>query len=157
MSSIEPLSISPFSHYVLFFDGCSKGNPGKAGAGAVIYKRMDGGQGTDHLTEIWADSSFVGNHETNNISEYHGLLLGLEKAVSLGIKHLMVKGDSQLVIKQMTGKFAVKSPNMYPLHKRATALASNMTSISYHHVYREHNKRADELSNEGLVISYRQK
>ena len=62
--------------YTLFFDGCSKGNPGRAGAGAVIYK--------NHL-EVYADSLFVGEKKTNNVAEYNGLLLGLHEAVSRGI------------------------------------------------------------------------
>ena len=75
--------------YTLFFDGCSKGNPGIAGAGAVLYKNQ---------IEINAQSSFVGEKETNNVAEYHGLIMGMEIATSQGIKNLHVKGDSLLII-----------------------------------------------------------
>ena len=78
--------------YKLFFDGCSKGNPGIAGAGAVIYNELN--------KEIWSKSSFVGKKETNNVAEYSGLILGLEEVVEMGgsIRNLIIKGDSKLVI-----------------------------------------------------------
>ena len=66
-----------------FFDGCSKGNPGKAGAGAVIYRNQ---------IEIYSQSSFVGEKTTNNVAEYSTSLRGLEKAVDLNINRLHVKG-----------------------------------------------------------------
>ena len=79
--------------YKLNFDGCSKGNPGLSGAGAVLYK---------HEQEIWNESYFVGDNCTNNQAEYAGLILGLNQAISLHIKELIVEGDSLLVINQMS-------------------------------------------------------
>ena len=133
--------------YKLFFDGCSKGNPGLAGAGAVIYNDLN--------KEIWSKSSFVGKKETNNVAEYSGLILGLEEAIRISsIKHLIVKGDSKLVIEQMKGKYKVNSPNLLQLYKKAKdlLLKGNFESIDFIHVYRNENKRADELSNLGLVL-----
>jgi len=132
----------PSEKYVLFFDGCCKGNPGPGGAGAVVYK--DG-------IEVWSDSSFVGKNVTNNIAEYTGLLLGLKQAIKFGIKNIAVNGDSQLTIKQMTGVYKVNSENLIELYKTAKQLEKSFDSISYNHVYRKDNKRADELSNDGLV------
>lgn len=129
-------------NYVLFFDGCCKGNPGLGGAGAVLYK--DG-------IEIWSDSSFVGKNVTNNIAEYTGLILGLSQAVKVGIKQLTVNGDSQLAIKQMTGVYKVNSENLIELYKTAKQLEKSFDSISFNHVYRKDNKRADALSNDGLL------
>lgn len=131
-----------YENYVLFFDGCCKGNPGPGGAGSVLYK--DG-------IEVWSDSLFVGKNITNNIAEYTGLILGLKQCVKLGIKNLTVNGDSQLAIKQMTGAYKVKSENLIELYKTAKQLEKSFDSISYNHVYRKDNKRADELSNDGLV------
>ena len=137
-----PLISKPSEKYVLFFDGCCKGNPGPGGAGAVVYK--DG-------IEVWSDSVFVGKNVTNNIAEYTGLIIGLKQAVNMKIKHLAVNGDSQLAIKQMTGLYKVNSENLIELYKTAKQLEKSFDSISYNHVYRKNNKRADELSNDGLV------
>jgi len=123
---------------VLFFDGCSKGNPGLAGAGAVIYTNSE---------EVWSGSSFVGKHATNNEAEYAGLILGLEKALDMNIKTLFVEGDSQLVINQMTGKYKCNSPNLIPLFKSAKKLEENFENIKYEHILRNFNHRADELAN----------
>ena len=128
--------------YVLYFDGCSKGNPGFAGAGAVIYE--DG-------QEIYAKSVFVGEHETNNVAEYTGLCIGLQAAIQLGIRKIAVRGDSQLVIRQMLGEYKVKSPGLLSLYQQAKTAETNFESISYQHIYRDQNARADALSNEGLL------
>jgi ribonuclease HI len=132
------LKIFPRSEYLLQFDGCSKGNPGLAGAGAVIY---------NYSNEIWGRSHFVGNKNTNNEAEYRGLIIGLEEALSMDIKHLTVEGDSLLVVKQMTGEYKVRSEKLLPLYEEASKLAKQFDSITFTHIYRENNKRADELSN----------
>jgi ribonuclease HI len=140
-----PLAIAiskAYDNYVLFFDGCCKGNPGPGGAGAVLYKNG---------IEVWSDCSFVGKNVTNNIAEYTGLLLGLNQAAKVGIKNLTVNGDSQLAIKQMTGVYKVNSENLIELYKTAKQLEKLFDSISYNHVYRKDNKRADALSNDGLL------
>jgi ribonuclease HI len=131
------------SQYTLFFDGCSKGNPGPAGAGAVLYHGN---------TEIWSKSIFVGNNSTNNVAEYSGLIIGLHEAVNKNIKEIIVKGDSMLVIKQMKGEYKVNSKDMQRLYENAKGFEKGFDKIVYEHVYREHNKRADQLSNEGLII-----
>jgi ribonuclease HI len=128
--------------YTMFFDGCSKGNPGIAGAGAVLYKNG---------LEIWSKSLFVGEKETNNVAEYHGLILGLEEAVRQNIKRIEVKGDSELVIKQMKCLYKVKSPNMVNLYQKAKVLERNFDKITFFHVYRSENSRADELSNQSIM------
>ena len=133
--------------YTLFFDGCSKGNPGLAGAGAVVYKNQ---------IEIYTQSSFVGVKESNNVAEYHGLLMGLEyvacKLSKNGINCLHVKGDSMLVLKHMKGEYKVCSPRLKPLFVRAKILEKRIGNVIYEHVYRENNKRADELANQGLLM-----
>ena len=138
-----PRAVSPEFEYKLFFDGCSKGNPGLAGAGAVIYNNEN--------QEIWSGSNFVGERATNNQAEYEGLILGLKKAIDLNIKYLLVKGDSQLVIQQMTGKYKCNSPNLIDLFENAKILETNFENIEYNHVLRHLNKRADELSNQALT------
>ena len=125
----------------LFFDGCSKGNPGRAGAGAVLYNPQG--------AELFAESVFAGYSATNNEAEYTGLILGLNEALKQGITELQVRGDSQLIIRQMQGKYKVNSPNLVPLHQCANTLASKFAKIEFEHVYRDKNQRADALSNVG--------
>ena len=129
--------------YTMSFDGCSKGNPGRAGAGAVIYCNQ---------TEIWADAKFVGARETNNVAEYTGLIMGLHEARRRNISRLTVHGDSELIIKQMKKEYAVKSPNIKAYYDAAASLAKQFAYIHFKHVYREFNVRADELSNVGVDL-----
>lgn len=130
--------------YELYFDGCSKGNPGRSGAGAVLYKNNN---------ELATNSLFIGDKETNNSAEYNGLIIGLELAIKYNIKNLVVKGDSLLVIQQMTGKYQVKSSTLLQLYTKVKMLEKLFTSIVYQHVYRNDNKRADELANAAIVIA----
>jgi len=129
--------------HAMYFDGCSKGNPGRAGAGAVLYDPQG--------AEVFAESVFAGYSATNNEAEYTGLILGLNESLKRGITELQVCGDSQLVIRQMQGKYKVNSPNLAPLHQCASTLASKFSKIEFEHVYRNNNKRADALSNAGLL------
>ncbi len=138
--------IGKIFEYKLFFDGCSKGNPGLAGAGAVLYNSEN--------KEIWSGTSFVGPIATNNQAEYSGLIFGLKKASEMNIKSLLVKGDSQLVIQQMTGKYKCNSPNLIGLFEEAKILEKNFENIEYNHVLRHLNKRADELSNQAVNSSF---
>ena len=137
--------IFPEIEHKLQFDGCSKSNPGIAGAGAVIYK---------FNKEISAKIQFVGNNETNNVAEYTGLIIGLKEAINLGIKEIDVEGDSMLVIKQMKGEYKVKSENLINLYKEAKVLVKEFNIINFKHIYRENNKRADELSNLAISKDY---
>ena len=132
------------SPYILHFDGCSKGNPGPGGAGAVLYKNNQ---------EIWSEGKFVGPQVTNNFAEYSGLLLGLEyiSKEKKDIQTLLVRGDSQLVIKQMRGEYKVNSVNLIELHRQAKHYANTILDIDFEHVGRDLNVRADALSNEGLL------
>ena len=133
--------IHPKSEYLLKFDGCSKGNPGLAACGAVLYQND---------IEIWTGSKFLGYKETNNYAEYMGLIIGLEKAVELNIRDLAVEGDSMLIIKQVNGDYKVNSNNIKKLYKRVMDLKTNFDNITFNHIYRENNKRADELCNKEI-------
>lgn len=131
-------------NYTLYFDGCSKGNPGKAGAGYVIY------QGDD---EIAYKSVYVGDKETNNKAEYTGLYEGLQCALQNRIYTLHVKGDSNLVIKQIKGEYKVKSENIQTIYQDTKKLCQLFQHITFEHIYRKDNKRADQLANLGLELS----
>lgn len=134
------------SAHRLYFDGCSKGNPGASGAGAVLYEVFKNDE-----YEIWNDCCFVGSSSTNNEAEYTGLLIGMKEAIRRGIRDIDIYGDSQLVIKQMRGEYAVKSPGLLQLYKQAKDLERGFDKVRYAHVYRHNNTRADELSNAGLL------
>lgn len=127
---------------VLYFDGSSKRNPGRGGAGAVLYTQTD-----TNRSEMFALSHFVGENVTNNFAEYTGLVIGLTECLKRGVKQLCVKGDSLLVIQQMRGVYKVKSENLKGVYTQAKDLASQFEAIEFIHVYREENMRADELSN----------
>jgi ribonuclease HI len=127
--------------YTLYFDGCSKGNPGKAGAGYAIYKNDE---------EIMSKSIYVGDKETNNKAEYTGLLEGLRYAIENQLLCLHVKGDSNLAIKQMKGEYKVKSENILAIYQEAKQLCEQFSHITFEHVYRKDNKRADQLANLAL-------
>jgi ribonuclease HI len=127
---------------VLYFDGSSKRNPGRGGAGAVLYTQTD-----TNRSEMFALSHFVGENVTNNFAEYTGLVIGLTECLKRGVKQLCVKGDSLLVIQQMRGVYKVKSENLKGVYTQAKDLAGRFEAIEFIHVYREENTRADELSN----------
>jgi len=128
---------------VIFADGGSRGNPGPAGCGAVI--KLDSDKG-----EIIAElSKFLGN-TTNNVAEYTGLIIGLEKAKEMGFKKVVVKMDSELVVKQMTGAYQVKNEGLRPLFMKACALSREFNWFEITHVRRELNKEADKLANRAM-------
>ena len=133
--------VYPEETFIMNFDGCSKGNPGISGCGAVIYCLDD---------EVWSGTLFVGEKSTNNQSEYTGLLFGLQQAINMNIKNLSVKGDSLLVINQMTGKYKCNSENIFGLYEKAKELEKHFVQIHYLHVLRNLNKRAEELSNDAI-------
>jgi ribonuclease HI len=131
-------STTDSDYYLLQFDGLSEPNPGKSSAGAVIFK--------DGVPVI--EAAHYIEHATNNQAEYGGLILGLEKAVELGIKNLYIEGDSMLVIKQILGEWKVKEPTLKEMHALAKNLIKNFNNIGATHVRREYNTHADALTNE---------
>ena len=86
------------------------------------------------------------------MAEYTGMILGLTEAVARNIKNISVKGDSMLVIKQMRGEYKVNSSNLKDLYARSKRLVSQFETITFDHVYRDMNKRADALSNDGVLL-----
>jgi ribonuclease HI len=125
----------------LFTDGAARGNPGPAGAGAVIVN-ADG-----HI--VAKVGKFLGD-STNNVAEYMGLILGLKRAKAMGIKELDVLADSELMVKQLSGEYAVKAEHLKPLHLEAEALLKGFTDVSVRHIPREENADADAMSNRAI-------
>jgi ribonuclease HI len=126
---------------VLWSDGAARGNPGPAGAGAIL--RTPGGV---VLAEL---CGFLG-HTTNNVAEYRALLMGLEQALALGVRRLEVRADSELLIKQLRGEYRVKDLKLKPLWQEAKELLARFDHARLQHVPRAQNSDADRLANAGI-------
>jgi len=122
-------------------DGGARGNPGPAGYGA-IFKDSSG-------KKIGELSRYLGI-QTNNYAEYSGLIAALEYALSQGHKALKVFSDSELMVRQMTGVYKVKSPELRTLYEKARALVRKLESFRIEHVRREFNHEADKLANQAM-------
>jgi ribonuclease HI len=125
----------------LFTDGAARGNPGPAGAGAVIVNAQG------HI--VAKVGKFLGD-ETNNVAEYMGLIIGLKRAKAMGIKELDVLADSELMVKQINGDYAVKAEHLKPLFDEAKALFKAFGEIEIRHIPREENGAADAMSNRAI-------
>ena len=123
-------------------DGGSRGNPGPAGFGCVVWA-------DDHATVLAEHCQAIGI-ATNNVAEYRGLIAGLEEARRLGADAVDVRMDSKLVVEQMSGRWKVKHPGMAELHQQARALASTFDAVTFGWIPRERNKHADRLANEAM-------
>lgn len=133
-------------HFTLYADGGSRGNPGPAGSGAVV--RNETGEVVTTVSE------FLGV-ATNNVAEYTAVLRALEQLTMLsGIEpkntDVLVRMDSMLVVKQMSGEWKIKHDGLKPLAARVRELVGMFRSVTFEHVYREHNKDADRLANEAM-------
>jgi ribonuclease HI len=126
---------------MLFADGGSRGNPGPAALGARLVD-ADG----NVLREI---AEYLGV-TTNNVAEWSALIAGLEAAIELGVRDLGVRLDSELVVKQLSGEYRVKHPNLQPLHARAKSLLRRFERVDVAHVRRKENADADALVNRAL-------
>ena len=126
---------------ILFADGGARGNPGPAAFGAVL---IDGAGFI--LREI---GEYIGT-ATNNVAEWRALVAGLAAAAELGIDDLAVRMDSELVVRQLTGVYRVKHPDLIPLHERARGLLRRFKSVDVQHIPRAKNKAADALVNAAL-------
>jgi ribonuclease HI len=122
----------------IFADGGSRGNPGPAASGTVVTDESG--------TVVREIGTFLGV-TTNNVAEWTGLINGLEAALELGAGEIVVRLDSELVIKQLTGVYRVKHPNMIPLHAKAKALLKKFTHYDIKHVPRRQNAAADAVVN----------
>jgi ribonuclease HI len=129
----------------LEFDGGSRGNPGPAGIGVVV-RAADG-------TPLVTLGRFIGRC-TNNVAEYRALITAMTEAQKLGAKKILIRGDSELIIKQMKGQYRVKHPDMRVLFDEAQALIRQFDSARIEHNLRHKNELADTLAN--LAMDRRQ-
>ena len=123
---------------VAFCDGGARGNPGPAGIGVTIR-----GSSKKVVAEI---SEAIG-HATNNVAEYTAVKRALERSRELGATEVEIVTDSKLLVEQLNGRYRVKNPTLQRLHAEVRGVARPFDSVSYRHVPRERNKRADALVN----------
>lgn len=120
-------------------DGAARGNPGPAGAGAILRDAADG--------SVLAEVAEPLGRATNNVAEWTAVRLALEEARRLGASHVDLRMDSELVARQINGIYRVKHPDLKPIHAAVMALLRDFDGYSIGHVPRELNKDADRLSN----------
>jgi ribonuclease HI len=130
-----------FQEFFIYSDGASRGNPGEAGAGAVI---CDARGRTIKELKAWLGMT------SNNVAEYRALLLAVEKALELGARKVTVFLDSELVVRQLRGEYRVREPHLKSLHQEALEVLNRFSQYSILYIPREENRRADQLANEAI-------
>lgn len=126
---------------IVYSDGGSRGNPGPSAAGFVIM---------DDREHVLHEGGMYLGITTNNIAEYHGVRLGLEKALSMGARAVDFRLDSLLVVNQMNGVYQIKNRELWPINERIRELVSKFDKVSFTHVNREFNQLADGMVNKIL-------
>ena len=124
---------------LIYTDGAARGNPGPAGAGAILRDSSDG--------TVLAEIAQGLGHATNNVAEWTAVRLALEEALRLGATHVDLRMDSELVARQITGIYRVKHPALKPIHAVTMGLLRSFQGYTVGHVPRALNKDADRLSN----------
>lgn len=120
-------------------DGAARGNPGPAGAGAVLRDVASG--------EVVAEIARPLGRATNNVAEWTAVELGLARAIELGARRVDMRMDSELVARQISGAYRVKHPDLQPIHARVMRMLASLDGYTVGHVPRELNREADRLSN----------
>jgi ribonuclease HI len=126
---------------IVWTDGAARGNPGPAGAGALV---------TDREGHVLAEIAEGLGVATNNVAEYTAAILGLRRAADLGAREVILRSDSRLVVEQLAGRWKIKNEALKELHAQATAIAAVFSRVRYEHVPREMNAAADRLANDGV-------
>jgi ribonuclease HI len=129
------------SKIIINVDGASRGNPGSAAIGVTLK---------DEKSRLVATISEIIGRKTNNQAEYMALIAGLRKAISLGIREVEVGSDSELIVKQILGRYRVKNKELKVLYDEAMKLVGSMGSFVIKSIPREENKEADKLANQAL-------
>jgi mutator protein MutT len=129
------------SHLIVYSDGGSRGNPGPSASGFVVM---------DSQEHVLHEGGMYLGLTTNNIAEYHGVRLGLEKALEMGAKTVDFRIDSLLVVNQMNGLYKIKSRELWPINERIRELVAKFDKVTFTHVRREFNQLADGMVNKIL-------
>lgn len=128
-------------HYILYSDGGSRGNPGPSASGFVVMNANE---------EVLHQGGMYLGITTNNQAEYHGVRLGLEKALEMGAKTVDFRMDSLLVVNQLNGIYKIKNRDLWPINERIKELATQFDKVTFSHVRREFNQLADGMVNKIL-------
>ncbi len=134
-------SAAPRGRARVHIDGAARGNPGPAGVGVLIL-----GPEGDVVEEL---HRFIGE-ATNNVAEYQALLLALERVREHGFSDLEVRSDSELLVRQIQGRYQVKNSGLRPLHAAACERIATFRRFDIQHIPREQNAEADRLANRGI-------
>ncbi len=126
---------------VIKTDGRSQGNPGPAAIGATIK---------DEQGRLIASISQSIGRATNNQAEYRAIIASLERAIELGVDHIDMRSDSELVVEQINGRYRVKNTALRPLYLQVKILQSQLKNFTITHIPREQNKEADSLAGQAL-------
>lgn len=133
-----------FDFLIVNVDGASKGNPGEAGIGVAVFDK--------DLNVLQESCEYIGV-ATNNIAEYKALILGVKLAIKFNAKNTLFKSDSELLVKQITGEYRVKNPQLMCLFTEVKSLLGKLPEWKIKHVPREENREADLLANKGVEMS----
>lgn len=126
---------------VIYSDGGSRGNPGPSAAGFVMFNNEQ---------QVIAEGGEFLGEMNNNLAEYHGVRIGLEKALELGYKKVDFKVDSMLVVNQMKGFYKIKNRELWPVHEHIRSLMTHFDRVTFTHVNRQFNQLADGMVNKTL-------
>ena len=140
------MSAQDNSRLTMYIDGASRGNPGPAAVGVVLLDAVG-----SHVLSI---SSYIGE-TTNNQAEYRALITGLTEAAKLNTGHLDIRSDSELLVRQITGRYRVRNADLMPLFRQAKGLLGSFGSYSIDHIPRKQNSAADALANQALDAQLR--
>jgi mutator protein MutT len=134
---------SDVSHLIIYSDGGSRGNPGPSAAGFVVM---------DSQEHVLHEGGMYLGITTNNIAEYQGVRIGLEKALAMGAKSVDFRIDSLLVVNQMNGIYQIKNRELWPINERIHELVNKFEKVTFTHVRREFNQLADGMVNKILNV-----
>ncbi len=126
---------------VIFTDGTAEPNPGPAAIGATIK---------DEQGKLITSISQPIGQATNNQAEYRAIIAALENAISLGASQVDIRSDSELVVRQINGRYRVKNVALKPLYQRVKQLQSQLKGFTITHIPRQQNIEADSLANMAL-------
>lgn len=137
----EEITTEDASHLIIYSDGGSRGNPGPSASGFVILNTRQ---------DVLHQGGMYLGITTNNQAEYHGVRLGLEKALEIGARTIDFRIDSMLVVNQLNGTYKIKNRELWPINERIIELAEKFDKVTFTHVKREFNQLADGMVNKIL-------
>ena len=132
---------------IMYTDGASRSNPGRASIGVSVCVLLNNNE-----SELYSISEYLGNPITNNVAEYTAILRGLQflRDSIIPVSTLTIRTDSQLLVKQMNKQYKTSSPELFSLQTQIRELLSSAQEWTLQHIYRDANKRADQLCNQAL-------